>query len=249
MNDPSTPSISGKWALVTGGAIRIGREISLALARAGADVAFTYHGSAKEAKNTAAAIAKLGVRSMALPCDLRDAGAVPATVQKLITESGRLDLLINNAGSYQTRDFEEISAEDWDEIFAVNVRGAFLMTQACASHLRATRGRVVNIGSLGGIRPWAAHAHYCASKAALHMLTQASAKALAPEIAVNCVAPGMIDQGESQRSEALSRFAQKTPMQKNGSASDVAQAVLFFATCPEFITGQILAVDGGLSLT
>jgi 3-oxoacyl-[acyl-carrier protein] reductase/pteridine reductase len=171
------------------------------------------------------------------------------TIQKFVAESGRLDLLVNNAGSYETRDFADISVEDWDEIFAVNVRGAFLMTQACASHLRASQGRIVNIGSLGGIRPWARHAHYCASKAALHMLTQASAKALAPDIAVNCVAPGMIDQGESERSTTLSRFAQKTPMQKNGSASDVAQAVLFFATCPEFITGQILAVDGGLSLT
>ena len=139
--------------------------------------------------------------------------------------------------------------EDWDEVFAVNVRGPFLVTQACAGELRAKRGRVVNIGSLGGIRPWATHAHYCASKAALHMLTQASARALAPEIAVNCVAPGMIGQGESEHSNTLSRFAQKTPMQKNGSAFDVAEAVLFFATCPQFITGQILAVDGGLSLT
>jgi len=249
MNSPSTPSLSGKWALITGGAIRIGREISLALARAGADIAFTYHRSAEEAQDTAAAIAELGVRSLALSCDLRDASAVRLTIQKFVAESGRLDLLVNNAGFYETRNFAEISVEDWDEIFAVNARGAFLMTQACAIHLRARHGRIVNIGSLGGIRPWATHAHYCASKAALHMLTQASAKALAPEIMVNCVAPGMIDQGESEHSNTLSRFAQKTPMQKNGSASDVAQAVLFFATCPEFITGQILAVDGGLSLT
>lgn len=247
-NRPTLP-LSGKCAFVTGGAIRIGREVVIALARAGADVAFTYHRSAKEAKETAAAVAELGVRSFSLPCDLRDSKAVHASVRKLIAESGRLDLLINNAGSYQTRKFEEISVEDWDEIFAVNVRGPFLMTQACAGALRAKRGRVVNIGSLGGIRPWATHAHYCASKAALHMLTQASARALAPEIAVNCVAPGMIDQGESEHSNTLSRFAQKTPMQKNGSALDVAEAVLFFATCPEFITGQILAVDGGLSLT
>jgi len=249
MNNPSTHPLSGRWALVTGGAVRIGREISLALAGAGADVAFTYHSSAREAKDTAAAIAKLGVRSLALPCDLRDGRAVHATMQKLTAESGRLDLLVNNAGAYQTRDFGSISVEDWDEIFAVNVRGAFLMTQACATPLRATHGRIVNIGSLGGIRPWATHAHYCASKAALHMLTQASAKALAPDITVNCVAPGMIDQGESEHSTTLSRFAQKTPMQKNGSASDVAKAVMFFATCSQFITGQILAVDGGLSLT
>ena len=159
-------------------------------------------------------------------------------------------MLINNAGGYQTRNFEDISPEDWDEIFAVNVRSAFLMTQACTTELRRQQGRVVNIGSLGGIRPWATHAHYCASKAALHMLTQASAKALAPEIKVNCVAPGMIDQGESERgSETLDRSAAKTPLRRNGSAVEVAQAVVFFTTCPDFITGQILAVDGGLTLS
>lgn len=167
---------------------------------------------------------------------------------RAIAELGGLDLLINNAGSYQTRAFEDISVEEWDEVFAVNARGAFLMTQACGNELRRRRGRVVNIGSLGGIRPWATHAHYCASKAALHMLTQASAKALAPEVSVNCVAPGMIDQDEAERSEMLDRFAGKTPMGKNGSPNDVAHAVLFFATCPDFITGQILAVDGGLAL-
>jgi len=107
----------------------------------------------------------------------------------------------------------------------------------------------VNVGSLGGIRPWATHAHYCTSKAALHMLTQISAKALAPDIKVNCVAPGMIDQGEAEHEEIRRRFLEKTPMQRNGSANDVAQAVLFFATCPDFITGQVLVVDGGLALS
>jgi NAD(P)-dependent dehydrogenase (short-subunit alcohol dehydrogenase family) len=182
-------------------------------------------------------------------CDLRDAKAVPNVAKHAISQLGKLDILVNNAGAYQTRDLVEISAEEWDEMFAINVRGTFLMTQACTQELRGRRGRIINIGSLGGIRPWATHAHYCASKAALHMLTQVSAKALAPEIAVNCIAPGMIDQGESERgSETLEHFAGKTPMQKNGSAQNVAQGVLFFATCPDFITGQILAVDGGLGL-
>lgn len=220
----------------------------MTLARAGANVAITYHRSELEARETSAQITKLGVRGFALPCDLRDAASIRAAVRQSIANLGRLDVLVNNAGCYQTRNFNAISIQDWDEVFAVNVRGAFLMTQACADELRARRGRVVNIGSLGGMRPWATHVHYCASKAALQMLTQASARALAPEIAANCVAPGMIDQGEADRAEILSRFAGKTPMQRNGSASDVAQSVLFFATCPEFITGQILAVDGGLSL-
>ena len=175
--------------------------------------------------------------------------SIQSCTAEAVAKLGGLDLLVNNAGAYETRNFEEISAEQWDQMFDVNVRAAFFMSQACAKELRARRGRVVNVGSLGGIRPWATHAHYCASKAALHTLTQVAAKALAPEIKVNCVAPGMIDQGESARgSEVLEHFAAKTPVQRNGSAMDVAQSVLFFATCPDFITGQILAVDGGLGL-
>lgn len=234
---------------MTGGARRIGREIALTLARAGADIAVTYLNSPQDAIETATEIKACGVHSVALRCDVRDVEAVSSSVRQAVSQLGKLDLLINNAGAYQTRNFSEISVEEWDEMFAVNVRGAFLMTKACADELRGRKGRIINIGSLGGIRPWATHAHYCVSKAALHMLTQTSAKALAPEVSVNCVAPGMIDQGESERgSETLERFAQKTPMQRNGSAMDVAQAVLFFATCPNFITGQILAVDGGLAL-
>ena len=248
LTDNSSSLLAGKCALVTGGARRIGREIALTLARSGADVAFTYLSAADEARYTASQITALGVRALPLLCDIRDSASVGNTVEQIITKFGRLDLLINNAGLYLTQDFDQITLEDWDSMFAVNVRGAFLMTQACAPHLRHNRGRIVNIGSLGGIRPWATHVHYCASKAALHMLTQASAKALAPEVTVNCVAPGMIDQAESVHSKILQRFAEKTPMKKNGKTEDVAQAVLFFATCPDFITGQILFVDGGLGL-
>ena len=189
------------------------------------------------------------MHGVAVRCDLRDARAVPPGTREAISQLGKLDLLVNNAGAYQTRKFGEISIEEWDDMFAVNVRGAFLLTRACQDELRKRHGRIINIGSLGGIHPWATHVHYCTSKAALHMLTQASAKALAPEVTVNCVAPGMIDQGESDRgSETLQDFAAKTPMKRNGTAADVAQAVSFFATCPDFITGQILSVDGGLTL-
>ena len=235
--------------MVTGGARRIGREIALTLARAGAKVAVTYLKSEQEARETAAQIGSFGVHSAAWRCDLRDAEQIRSVAQQAAGPLGPLDLLINNSGFYQTRAFEKLTAEDWDEAFAVNVRGPFLMTQACAEQLREQKGRIVNVGSLGGIRPWATHAHYCTSKAALHMLTQISAKALAPDIKVNCVAPGMIDQGEAEHEEIRRRFAEKTPMQRNGSANDVAQAVLFFATCPDFITGQVLVVDGGLALS
>lgn len=225
----------------------MGREIALALAAAGANVAITFFHAESDSQETIAAIERLGRKSVAVRCDLRNGKQISISLNPILQQFGKLDLLVNNAGAYQTRDFDAISAEDWDEMFAMNVRAAFLMSQACAPELKKSGGRIVNIGSLGGIRPWATHVHYCASKAALHMLTQATAKALAPEVAINCVAPGMIDQGE--RSDALPRFAAKTPMQKNGSAQDVAQAVLFFATCPDFITGQVLAIDGGLGLT
>jgi 3-oxoacyl-[acyl-carrier protein] reductase/pteridine reductase len=131
-------------------------------------------------------------------------------------------------------------------MYATNTRAPFLMAQAAYPHLRVARGRIVNIGSLGGSHPWATHAHYCTSKAALHMLSQTMAKAWAPEVSVNCVAPGMIVQGEID--PVYARFAEKTPMRRNGTPEDVAAAVLFFATGPRFITGQLLAVDGGLGL-
>jgi 3-oxoacyl-[acyl-carrier protein] reductase/pteridine reductase len=131
-------------------------------------------------------------------------------------------------------------------MFATNTRAPFLVAQAAYPHLKAAKGRIINIGSLGGLHPWATHGHYCTSKAALHMLSETMAKAWAPEISVNCVAPGMIVQGEV--SPDYKRFAAKTPMQRNGTAADVAAAALFFATAPHFITGQLMSVDGGLGL-
>jgi 3-oxoacyl-[acyl-carrier protein] reductase/pteridine reductase len=155
---------------------------------------------------------------------------------------------VNNAALYETVPFEEITVQQWDRMFAANARGPFLVSRAAIPDLRKRQGRIINLGSLGGLRPWASHAHYCASKAALTMLSQVMAKALAPEISVNCVAPGMIDTGENAGSKTLKHFAQKTPMQRNGTNQDVAEAVLFFATAPKFITGETLVIDGGLSL-
>jgi len=135
----------------------------------------------------------------------------------------------------------------WDAVSETNARGPFLVSREALPHLRAAEGRIIHIGSLGGLRAWPTHAHYCSSKAALHMLTQAMAKAFAPAVSVNCVAPGWIEMGDHPDSSA-NRFAAKTPMQRNGTPEDVAQAVLFFAAGPKFVTGQILPVDGGLGL-
>jgi NAD(P)-dependent dehydrogenase (short-subunit alcohol dehydrogenase family) len=238
--------LTGKTVLVTGAAKRIGRCIALALAERGADVAITYLASQADAEQTVQAIADQDVDALAIRCDLRNPEDIQQTVSTVINDFGRIDLLVNNAGIFASEALEEISADQWDAMFITNTRAPFLMAKAAYPHLRAVKGRILNIGSLGGLHPWATHAHYCTSKAAMHMLSQTMAKAWAPEISVNCIAPGMIVQGEVD--EAYEHLARKTPMQRNGTAEDVAAAAIFFATAPHFITGQLLAVDGGLGL-
>jgi 3-oxoacyl-[acyl-carrier protein] reductase/pteridine reductase len=233
-------------ALVTGAAKRIGRSLALGLAAAGADVAITYNGSKAEARETVEALQKLKVRATAVACDVRNLESVQAAVAAVVEQFGGLDILVNNAGTFETAALQSITLAQWDKMFETNTRGPFLMSQAAYPHLREARGRIINIGSLGGLHPWPTHGHYCTSKAALHMLTQTMAKAFAPEISVNCVDPGMVVNGEVD--PAYEHFAKKTPMQRNGTPNDVAEAVLFFARGPHFITGQILAVDGGLGL-
>jgi len=246
---PTLP-LTGKSALVTGGARRIGREIALTLARAGADVAITYRSSFSEADQTAAEIASLGVRSGAIPCDVRSEPSVREAVDSAATAFGQLDILVNNAAVFASADLATLSLDEWDAVFATNTRGPFLVSREALPHLRATQGCIVNIGSLGGLRAWAGHAHYCSSKAALHMLTQAMAKAFAPDVRVNCVAPGFIELEDSpiEAAAEAGRFAARTPLARNGTASEIAHAVLYFAAHAPFTTGQILTVDGGLGL-
>jgi 3-oxoacyl-[acyl-carrier protein] reductase/pteridine reductase len=239
--------LRGKSALVTGGARRVGRGIALALAEAGADVAISYRTSLDDAAQTASEIEALGRKALAVECDVRSEASVRAAIAAAADCFGRLDLVVNNAAVFQSAPLDSLTLDQWDAVFETNTRGPFLVAREALAHLRATEGRIINIGSLGGMKPWATHAHYCASKAALHMLTQAMAKAFAPQVSVNCVAPGWIELEESDDWQAA-HFAIKTPMQRNGSVEDVAQAVLFFAAGPHFITGQIMTVDGGLGL-
>ncbi len=234
-----------KVAIVTGGARKLGRQIALTLARAGFDIAITYRTSKDEAEETARAIHALGVRSTAHAMDVRDEASVYGAVAAIAGELGRVDVLVNNAATFETAPLAEITLEQWDAVFATNTRGPFLVAREALPHLKAAQGRIVNMGSLGGSHAWATHGHYCASKAALHMLTQAMAKTFAPEVSVNCVAPGYIEIEQGREAEY---FAAKTPMGRNGAPGDVAEAVAFFATGPRFITGQILMVDGGLGL-
>ena len=239
--------LSGKCALVTGAAKRIGRAIALAMADAGADVTITYRSSHDEAARTVHELESLGCRAQGVHCDVRSEASVREAVAAAIRFHGRLDILVNNAAVFETAALDTLTLDQWDAVFETNTRGPFLVAREALASLRAVRGKIVNIGSLGGLRAWAGHAHYCASKAGLHMLTQAMAKAFAPEVSVNCVAPGWIELGNGPDAQAA-RLAAKAPMRRNGTAEEVAQAVLFFAACADFITGQILTVDGGLGL-
>ncbi|MFZ0275045.1 MAG: SDR family NAD(P)-dependent oxidoreductase [Acidobacteriaceae bacterium] len=243
---PLQGPLRGKTALVTGAAKRIGRAIALSLAEAGASIAITFRDSEPEAAQTVADLRALGVDAAAFQAELRDPAQITAAVDAALAHFSHLDILVNNAGRYETAALESISVDQWDAMFETNTRAPFLAAQAAYPHLKAARGRIINIGSLGGLHPWPTHAHYCTSKAALHMLTRTMSKAWAPEISVNCVAPGMIVTSEVD--PEFEHFARRTPMKRNGSAADVAAAVLFFATGPHFITGQILSVDGGLGL-
>jgi NAD(P)-dependent dehydrogenase (short-subunit alcohol dehydrogenase family) len=235
--------------LITGGARRLGRAMVLAAANAGAQVAFTYLNSLEQADETRKELGRLAVKHRAIKCDIRSENSVARTVEAVLDTFGRLDVLINNAGVFETAPLDKITQEQWENVFATNVGGPFLMTKHCTAALRQAKGHIVNLGSLGGEKPWVTHAHYCASKAALHMLTRVAAKALAPDVAVNCVAPGMIDSGEGEHDKSLlKRLAERAPSKRNGTPDDVVSAVMYFATSPHYITGQILTVDGGLGL-
>jgi NAD(P)-dependent dehydrogenase (short-subunit alcohol dehydrogenase family) len=234
-----------KVALVTGGAIRLGRAISLELARAGFDVAVNYHRSAAGARDTAAAIHALGARAVSICADV----AKPAEARRLVAETvrrlGRLDLLVNNAGVFWRTPWNTVTPADFDRFIAVNVKGAFFCSQAAARAMGRRGGRIINLADVGAERAWAGYIPYVISKAGVVMLTRGLAAALAPRIQVNAVGPGAVLLPEGFPRESKRRLRAKIPMARLGHPDDVAAAVRFFATCPAYITGQVLYVDGG----
>ena len=233
---------SGGRVLVTGAAKRIGRVIAIELAGKGFEVAIHYNTSKKEAEETSRECGGAPI----FQADLARVEEIRRLFRKVREEFGRLDALVNNAARFTRIDPLEITEADWDFIHDVNLKAMFFCCQEGARQMKeAGAGRIVNITSLGGIRPWAEHAHYCASKAGAIMLTKALAKALAPEIMVNSVAPGVIAFDDiDQRTQAM---IDATPVRRAGKPEEIADAVYFFLTAPTFITGQVLAVDGGLS--
>jgi len=234
--------MTGKPVLVTGAAKRIGRGIALRLAERGFQVAIHYNTSEAEARRTAE---DCGGAEL-FRANLESVDEIRRMFADVAGRLGGLYGLVNNAARFTRFNPLEITESDWDFIHQVNLKASFFCCQEGARLMQKSGGgRIVNISSLGGIRPWAEHAHYCASKAGLIMLTRALAKALAPEITVNSVAPGVIAFGDlDSRAEDMVR---STPAKRAGTAQEIADAVLYFLTSTNFITGQILAVDGGLS--
>lgn len=240
--EPGKP-LAGKVALVTGAAKRIGREIALRLAAEGARVAVHYNHSKREARQTASEC-----RGIAFQADLASVPEIRKLFGAIEETYGRLDLLVNNAGLYLPTPVLEAAEEQWDALHAVNLKAVFFCCQEGARLMLANGGgRIVNISSLGGFRPWSQYAAYCASEAGGIMLTKTLAKALAPKISVNSVAPGVIH-FDAETPPKIERLVAATPMKRHGTGPDIAEAVVYFATCSPFVTGQVLAIDGGLSL-
>jgi 3-oxoacyl-[acyl-carrier protein] reductase/pteridine reductase len=239
--------LEGQAAIVTGAAKRMGRAIALQLAEAGASVAIHYRASAEEAKRTAAEVEQHGVRSFLHRADISRRQEARELVEAAARHFGRLDILVNNAGVFFEKQYDQLTGEDLDRILGVNLKAHLWTAQAAAPIMKSQgRGRIINITSIGGLLPWPAYMHYCASKAAAIMLTRCLARALGPEITVNSVAPGTIQfPGETPDQEYIRRSALK----RTGKGEDIASTVLFLASdAAGFITGQVLIVDGGRTL-
>ena len=244
----SQSSLDGKVALVTGSAKRIGRSVALRLASEGADVIVNYRSSKSEADEVVSQIAALGRRAVAVQADVGKRDDVTAMFAVVEKEFGRLDILVNNAGMFFPAKFEDLTEEQWDRILNTNLKSQFLCSQAAAPMLRRSgQGRIVNFASLGGLLAWPAYTHYCVSKAGVIMLTRCLARALAPDITVNAIAPGTISfPGDAP--EIAEDFIRRAPLQRTGTAKDIDDAVVFLAQSA-FITGQVIVVDGGRTLT
>jgi NAD(P)-dependent dehydrogenase (short-subunit alcohol dehydrogenase family) len=244
----SQSALAGRVALVTGAAKRIGRSVALRLASEGADVVVNYRSSKAGADEVVAQIAGMGRRAMAVRADVAKRTEVTALFAAVQKEFGRLDILVNNAGMFFPAKFEELTEEQWDRILGTNLKSQFLCSQAAAPMLRRSgHGRIINFASLGGLLAWPAYTHYCVSKAGVIMLTRCLARALAPEITVNAIAPGTISfPGDAP--ELAEDFIRRAPLQRTGTAEDIEDAVVFLAQSA-FVTGQVIVVDGGRILT
>jgi len=247
---------SRKAALVTGAATGIGRAVALALARAGYDVCINYGSSEAAARETAKQAEKAGAKTLLVKCDVSDERAVREMVASIENTFKRLDVLVNNAGTtaaWKPKDLETLSLDEWDRVFAVNVRGLFQVTRACTSLLKEAKGCVVNTASIVGLRPGPQPLPYAASKAAVVNLTKTLAWNLGPEIRVNAVAPGWMEGDWMKRmlgdkyDDLMGKRAKATPLKRVVTAEDVAETMMTLVQSNRFVTGEVIVVDGGFT--
>jgi pteridine reductase len=248
MTDPLP--LSGQTALVTGAARRVGAQIARSLHAAGANIMLHCHRSLPEAQRLAAQLEQARAGSAAVSVtDLRDTAALPGLIAGTCDRFGALDLLINNASSFYPTPIGQITLAQWGDLIGTNLQAPLFLAQAAAPELRRRGGSLLNIVDIHGLRPLREHAVYSAAKAGLIMLTRALARELAPQVRVNAIAPGAVMWPEQGLDEARrDRIRAQTPLQRPGTPEDIARAVLFFATQAPFVTGQVLAVDGGRSI-
>jgi pteridine reductase len=236
-------------ALVTGGAKRVGRQIALALAQAGYDVAITFNTSSDDAASAVDAIQRTGAIALAIKADLADPNATGSIAADVLTAFGRLDVLVNNASVYEPgglRDFDPVRAR---RMWTIHVESPLLLCRAFEKELRAARGHVVNMLDLLAEKPMPSHLAYCASKAALWNLTLSIARELAPEVTVNGIAPGVVEWPADYPQSDREKYLLRVPLARAGTPQDVAEAVLFLCRPNTYVTGQVIRLDGGRWLT
>lgn len=243
--------LAGTVALVTGGSGDLGAAVGRALAGAGADVAVTFVGHLEGAAKTVQAVEALGRRALALQLDQRDPGAIDRASQEVVERFGRVDILVNNAAwniGIPFRDLDTLTADIWDRVLETNLRGPFLLARALAPHLRAHgRGRIVNIASVGGLYPASSSVAYSASKAGLIHLTRCLAVALAPDVTVNCIAPGLIEETRMAKrlpDAVVDMVRGQVVLGRTADIADIAAQVVALSRA-ESITGQVMVIDGG----
>jgi len=242
----SEQSLAGRVALVTGSAKRLGRAVALRLAAEGADVIIHYRASTGEAQSAVAEIEKLGGRGYAIAADLTNVADIKRLSDETAKQFGRLDILVNNAASFLPSSIVSTTEEIWDASLGTNLKAPFFCAQSAAPLLRRTKGTIINFADTGGLLGWPGYIAHSVSKAGVVMLTKVLAKALAPEVRVNAIAPGTITM-PGDPSEWEADFIKLAPLRRTGAPSDVADAVVFLVHS-QFITGQVLVVDGGRTL-
>jgi pteridine reductase len=237
--------LDGTAALVTGAGTRIGQAIAIGLAESGCDVAVHYHGSQPGADETARAVKKAGRRAEILQADLSDAQAARGLGDRAARALKRLDIVVNSAAIMIRQPVETVTPESWDTTLNLNLRATFFVTQGAIPHLRRAKGKVVNIADLAGLEPWPSYVPHSVSKAGVVMLTKALARALAPDIAVNAIAPGAVLLPDDWDAQSRGHIKETTPLDRIGSPADVVAAVRFLLAGTDYATGTILVIDGG----